>query len=717
MAPSKYVTGLSGLSLENAFYQGKGDRNPDHIPVFMVPAIDSSQEEIGYDLRCGAIAYATDLETFIFRKGNGHGGFEWVQLNEGGGGDVVGPSESTQGHIAIFEDETGKIISDSGVNIQDVKAVIAPDGEQLSSLRPLQDVSPTYSLKSISHLQFVNDVGTILVDSLSPVQFVSAAFSSSPGDIQICSIFSGELPESPTTPSCLVELQSTTGALVLSRMTTAQRQTLKATNGMLVYDTTLNQFWAYQNGAWAEIGGGGVPVPLNLTFAGSGTTFSASNTGSGEAAKLTSGSASALEVTSSSLQATILSMNLSDGPAGRFVNGGKGFSLALSPALDETNGGTGQTGYTKGDMLYASDFNLLSKLSVGSSPDGYVCTLKGGLPSWMPASGGDVKAPLVLNINQGSGTPLTVTQTAVVSGGAIAIYAASCNAGTGTGTIYAENKCIGHTLYSLCGSSGAAAVSANNNGSGYAITGDSNGQFQETAKLTNTGGGKALTANASSNSTVAIDTKGLIYMNGSAIPSSLKMKEILEENQTVHAEATELFKKIPLFKYTHKDKSHQGKPLFGMVAEHLAEVLPEAVDEKGRAIIPNLQTLCKTTKLRSPSRNNDRFVYELTFEEKSKEALSEVTGPLINISFDKGEQQFGDHATILKKAGLTLIVETRLELPLEVFAYGTEELCPYVNKTMTFELGLVVMQGLLRRIEALEQSIPWHQEGRKEDLH
>jgi hypothetical protein len=707
MISSKYITTLTGLSLENPFYRGPRDRNPDHIPVFMVPSIDSSQEEIGYSLRNGAIAYATDLETFIFRKGDGHGGFEWVQLNESvGGGDVVGPSESTPNHIAIFSDETGKVISDSGVNIQDVKAVIAPDEELFSPGHFLKDVSPTYSLKSISHLQFVNDVGTILVDSLTPVQFVSAAFSSSPGDVQICSIFSGELPESPTTPSCLVELQSTTGALVLSRMTTAQRQALKATNGMIVYDTDLNQFWAYQNGAWAEIGGGGVPVPLTLTFSGSNPTFSASNAGSGSAGKFTvTGLGSALEVTSSSSQATIFSTNTTTGPAGRFVNGGGGLSLALSPALDETNGGTGQTGYTKGDMLYASDFNLLSKLSVGSSPDGYVCTLKGGLPSWMPASGGDVKAPLVLNINQGAGTPLTVTQTAVVSGGAIAIYAASCNAGTGTGTIYAENKCIGHTLYSLCGSSGAAAVSANNNGNGYAITGDSNGQFQETAKLTNTAGGKALTANASSNSTVAIDTKGLIYMNGSALPSSLKMKEIIASDQTVHAEAIELFKKIPFFKYKHKDKSHQGKSLFGMVAEHLSKVMPEAVDEKGRAIIPNLQALCKTKKLRSPSRLNDRFVYELTFREESKEALEHITGPLINISFDKGGQQFGDHATILKKEDLTLIVETRLELPPEVFAYGTEELCPYVNKTMTFELGLVVIQGLLKRIEQLEQRI------------
>ena len=52
--------------------------------------------------------------------------------------------------------------------------------------------------------------------------------------------------------SALVELSSTTGALLLSRMTTTQKNALTAVNGMIVYDATLNKFQGYENGAWTN---------------------------------------------------------------------------------------------------------------------------------------------------------------------------------------------------------------------------------------------------------------------------------------------------------------------------------------------------------------------------------------------------------------------------------------------------------------------------------
>jgi len=61
-------------------------------------------------------------------------------------------------------------------------------------------------------------------------------------------------------------------------------------------------------------------------------------------------------------------------------------TLVLTTALDETYGGTGQTTYTAGDILYASASNTLSKLAVGSN--GEVLTLAAGVPSWAAAAGG-----------------------------------------------------------------------------------------------------------------------------------------------------------------------------------------------------------------------------------------------------------------------------------------------------------------------------------------
>lgn len=59
-----------------------------------------------------------------------------------------------------------------------------------------------------------------------------------------------------TSPSAVLEISTTTGATLLSRVTTTQKNALVSpTNGMLVYDTTLNSFSGYQNGSWSSIGG------------------------------------------------------------------------------------------------------------------------------------------------------------------------------------------------------------------------------------------------------------------------------------------------------------------------------------------------------------------------------------------------------------------------------------------------------------------------------
>ena len=44
--------------------------------------------------------------------------------------------------------------------------------------------------------------------------------------------------------------------ITVPTVTTAERLALTATNAMLVYDTTLNAFYKYENGAWSAFGGG-----------------------------------------------------------------------------------------------------------------------------------------------------------------------------------------------------------------------------------------------------------------------------------------------------------------------------------------------------------------------------------------------------------------------------------------------------------------------------
>ena len=47
-----------------------------------------------------------------------------------------------------------------------------------------------------------------------------------------------------------VDINTTTGALIVPRMTTTQRNALSAVNGMIIYNTTTNQFNFFENSAW-----------------------------------------------------------------------------------------------------------------------------------------------------------------------------------------------------------------------------------------------------------------------------------------------------------------------------------------------------------------------------------------------------------------------------------------------------------------------------------
>ena len=69
--------------------------------------------------------------------------------------------------------------------------------------------------------------------------------------------------------------------------------------------------------------------------------------------------------------------------AGTGLTGG-GTSGAVTVSLDSpvaaTLGGTAQTSYTTGDLLYASGTNTLAKRSIGTT--GQVLTVSGGVPTW-----------------------------------------------------------------------------------------------------------------------------------------------------------------------------------------------------------------------------------------------------------------------------------------------------------------------------------------------
>lgn len=59
--------------------------------------------------------------------------------------------------------------------------------------------------------------------------------------------------DQPTNSSVGIEIDSTTKALLLSRMTTTERNALTAVNGMVIYNTTDSKVQAYAGGSWVDL--------------------------------------------------------------------------------------------------------------------------------------------------------------------------------------------------------------------------------------------------------------------------------------------------------------------------------------------------------------------------------------------------------------------------------------------------------------------------------
>ena len=217
----------------------------------------------------GAIVYNTDenlLKSFV----NG------VLVNVGTGpnvGDVSGPGGAVEDNIATFDGVTGKIIKDSGVAIGQVAGPL-----------PFRQFSPSLlaqnafvnEIRNLGHIKFTNGTGFIFLDSDISVAFFLNSFGPGPTDEQVCTLFTGGFPGSSTTPSALVEIQSPTGALLLSRLSQAQINIFPfPTAGMVLFNKDTNRLSFYNGTSWLDPASGD---SITLTGAVTGTGSGSINT-------------------------------------------------------------------------------------------------------------------------------------------------------------------------------------------------------------------------------------------------------------------------------------------------------------------------------------------------------------------------------------------------------------------------------------------------------
>jgi len=136
---------------------------------------------------------------------------------------------------------------------------------------------------------------------------------------------------------------------------------------------------------------------------------------------------------------SVTSIDVSGGTTGLTFTGGPVTTSGViteGGTLNATHGGTGQTTYATGDILYASAANTLSKLPVGSNTQ--VLTLAAGVPSWAtPAAAGvtTVGANVAGTANSASitGSTLNIAQAAPTTRGVVYGYGDSGSTATAVG--------------------------------------------------------------------------------------------------------------------------------------------------------------------------------------------------------------------------------------------------------------------------------------------
>ncbi len=290
-------------------------------------------------------------------------------------------------------------------------------------------------------------------------------------------------------------------------------------------------------------------------------------------------------------------------------------TLALSysgTALPIANGGTAQTAYATGDLLYASAANTLSKLTAGTN--GYVLTLASGVPTWSTVSA-DIGSDANLNTKGGisalGSNPSGWTNTAF-GGYALKVNSSGDgNTAGGYGSLIANtigdyNAAVGYFSLSdnLSGASNAALgyqagmhVTGSNNiavgymagfyltNGGYNISIGNQGVAAEANTIrigtsssgsgaTMTGqdrafiaGIRGITTGANSGIAVLIDANGQL----GTVSSSRRFKENIQPMGDL---SSRIFNLRPVT-FNYKAEYGGGGTQFGLIAEEVDQVLPE----------------------------------------------------------------------------------------------------------------------------------------------
>ena len=251
-----------------------------------------------------------------------------------------------------------------------------------------------------------------------------------------------------------------TAGVILPSGTTGQRAG-SPTNGTLRYNTSTALLEAYLNGTWTSLASGSGVTSIDTGTGLTGGPITSTGTISIANTTVVAGAYTNANITVNAQGQITSASNGAAGGVTSFSAGSTGFTpstgttgaITLAGTLVSGNGGTGFSTYAKGDLIYASAVDTLSKLTAGT--DGYVLKLASGVPTWAAAS-----ATGVTSVAQTfTGGIISVAGSPITSSGTLALTVAGTSGGIpyfSSGTTWATSAALAASSIVVGGGAGAA---------------------------------------------------------------------------------------------------------------------------------------------------------------------------------------------------------------------------------------------------------------------
>ena len=612
--------------------------------------------------------------TLIFNTDNG--GAVQVSINgnfvsAGGGGNVSYVASEgvavVKGNIVIFNDDTGQVITGSGVPVVKAK-------ELRLGANPLRADVPLWQIGNLAALQFgdstsTGDTGVVLIDSSTAV-----TFQENQGNA--CTIISSGLPEGSSSPSATLEVNTNEGAFLPSRLNNAQMNALTVpVAGMIIYNTDAKQMMMYSGTSWSAVGGGGITGPASTT-AGNIVVWGDNKGKTVEDTNIEVIDDIILGISTINLDnSENRSLNFNTSglyPDGRVVIGGTGgfgsiiiqsqmnqqFLSGSSKIIFPSCSGTGGT--TTFSPSYTTTGNVDFILPASQGSDGQILQrTAGNSTSWVNKNTITTQPNSGITLDTDAGTNVTT----------VGLSFANIDS-TAQGDVLSINNVVHVNSFTQ--------DSAANNYS--FLSQDSSGTNNENTILSYS---------------IKVD-QGIIASQFNALSSKNVKSIITSKTDEIMEEVYELFQKINLVKYNYKDQKKYGKGIhYGVIAEEIQRDFPHLVQDV-QSETPNIMRKGKVEYINSRAIRihfEEEKYWDLQVEKDKKVVLfSDKNVCLVNLTIESinGTNE--------------LILSSLTDLPKDlrqVFVYGTEENCPSVAKERLFEMSMCVTQSLMNKISDL----------------